>query len=199
MLRNKSIGRQQCKKHPKHRQSPGVCSLCLSDKLSKVSTAGTASRSAMIRARARVYYHSSSSSSLSSSYDSSCASSTAASPLHVAATAHHRRIVSDVRGAVNAMEENGGGSFFSKSKSMAYVGKERLVLRSDNDGVDDDKKKRMKKNHVKRLWYNLLRLGRNEQKRVNNAEDIDHRKMLMISQQHQQPYHLASSSTMFVH
>lgn len=82
---------------------------------------------------------------------------------------------------------------------MAYVGKERLVLRSDNDGVDDDKKKRMKKNHVKRLWYNLLRLGRNEQKRVNNAEDIDHRKMLMISQQHQQPYHLASSSTMFVH
>ncbi|CAA7027249.1 unnamed protein product [Microthlaspi erraticum] len=26
-----------CKKHPKHRQSPGVCSLCLSESLSKLS------------------------------------------------------------------------------------------------------------------------------------------------------------------
>ncbi|CAF1909186.1 unnamed protein product [Brassica napus] len=26
-----------CKKHTKHRQSPGICSLCLTDRLSKVS------------------------------------------------------------------------------------------------------------------------------------------------------------------
>ncbi|XP_047306616.1 uncharacterized protein LOC124910036 [Impatiens glandulifera] len=27
-----------CKKHPKHKQSPGVCSICLNDKLSKISS-----------------------------------------------------------------------------------------------------------------------------------------------------------------
>ncbi|XP_010534087.1 PREDICTED: uncharacterized protein LOC104809723 [Tarenaya hassleriana] len=32
---NSTMG--QCKKHPKHRQSPGVCSLCLNEKLSKLS------------------------------------------------------------------------------------------------------------------------------------------------------------------
>ncbi|XP_021743610.1 uncharacterized protein LOC110709695 [Chenopodium quinoa] len=181
------MGRQQCKKHPKHRQSPGVCSLCLSDKLSKVSNSGTASRSAIIRARARVYYESSSSSSLSSSYDSS----TAASPVHhvVISGARHRRIVSDVRAnnVIGYNTNSKGGSVFSKSKSMAHVEKERL--RSDDSNNYDDKKKNMKKN-VKKLWANLLRLGRNEEKRVN--AHVNDRKIF-------QPHQLQSSSSMVVY
>ncbi|XP_021740271.1 uncharacterized protein LOC110706633 [Chenopodium quinoa] len=179
------MGRQQCKKHPKHRQSPGVCSLCLSDKLSKVSNSGTASRSAIIRARARVYYQSSSSSSLSSSYDSSNASSTGASPVHhVLSGARHRRIVSDVRANVVVGKDgyninSKGDSVFSKSKSMAHVEKY------------DDKKKNMKKNNVRRLWANLLRLGRNEEKRDNVAQ-VNDRKIF-------QPHQLQSSSSMVVY
>ncbi|GMH17373.1 hypothetical protein Nepgr_019214 [Nepenthes gracilis] len=60
MFRSKPIFPPQCKRHPKHRQSPGVCSLCLTEKLSKLSAAGSVRLSS---------YHpsSSSSSSLSSS------------------------------------------------------------------------------------------------------------------------------------
>ena len=154
----KSMGKQQCKKHPKHRQCPGVCSLCLSEKLSKISSNNNNSRSraAMIKARARVYYHSSSSSSLSSSsYESSYASSKAASPLHEAA--RHRRIVSDLRTAKNKDQDN-GRLFFSKSKSMA----------AENDKFksfpDDKKMMKKKKNNVSKIWDNFFRFGRNDQK-----------------------------------
>ncbi|XP_010678096.2 uncharacterized protein LOC104893660 [Beta vulgaris subsp. vulgaris] len=177
------IGRQQqqqaqCKKHSKHKQSPGVCSLCLSEKLSKVPP--TTSRSAMIRARARVYYHSSSSSSSSSDLSSGCDSY--ASPTVASPTRHHRRIVSDVR-AMNVKEDNITNEVvFSKSKSMAHVEKEKT--------------NKKKNNNVGRFWTNLLRLGRNDQKRVN-AEVID-RKVLIKSRSSssslQQPP-LPSSST----
>ncbi|GLT44850.1 hypothetical protein SLA2020_187250 [Shorea laevis] len=57
-----------CKKHPKHHQSPGVCSLCLREKLSQLST----SRSRSIP-KTRIIESSCSSSSLSS-YSSSASS-----------------------------------------------------------------------------------------------------------------------------
>lgn len=60
----------KCKKHPKHKQSPGVCSLCLREKLSQLpSTSSSSSRNALDSC---CY---SSSSSLSSYYSSSEASS----------------------------------------------------------------------------------------------------------------------------
>lgn len=68
----------RCKKHPKHNQSPGVCSLCLSEKLIQLSSFNKHRRT-LVLANDHSSNSSSSSyvSSLSSSYVSSCAS-----PLH---------------------------------------------------------------------------------------------------------------------
>ncbi|KAH6803739.1 hypothetical protein C2S51_031986 [Perilla frutescens var. frutescens] len=63
-----------CKKHPKHMQSPGVCSICLNEKLSQLMSNSDSSSSSSRAARSR----SSSSSSLSS-YVSSLSSSNASS------------------------------------------------------------------------------------------------------------------------
>ncbi|KAJ7965744.1 putative Avr9/Cf-9 rapidly elicited protein [Quillaja saponaria] len=72
--KSKPDGRN-CKKHPKHRQSPGVCSLCLRERLAKLSSpsACDSRRTSTITAAS-----SSSSSSLSSYYSST--SSSYASP-----------------------------------------------------------------------------------------------------------------------
>ncbi|KAG6392665.1 hypothetical protein SASPL_146889 [Salvia splendens] len=66
--RSKANKAAACKKHPKHRQSPGVCSICLREKLSNLSNCGENSRSA--RSPSAV----SSLSSYASSLSSSCAS-----------------------------------------------------------------------------------------------------------------------------
>ncbi|WCJ24800.1 hypothetical protein M5689_006732 [Euphorbia peplus] len=58
-----------CKKHPKHKQSPGVCSICLSQKLSQVSSSSSSS-SAALDSSCSSYLSSSSSSSSCSSYAS---------------------------------------------------------------------------------------------------------------------------------
>ncbi|KAK7321207.1 hypothetical protein VNO77_31598 [Canavalia gladiata] len=63
-----------CKKHPKHHQSPGVCSLCLREKLIQLSSSNSCRKTSSI-------ITSSSSSSLSSYYSSSSTSSYA-SPVH---------------------------------------------------------------------------------------------------------------------
>ncbi|GAB2232283.1 hypothetical protein Droror1_Dr00011315 [Drosera rotundifolia] len=61
----------QCKKHPKHHQSPGVCSLCLTEKLLRISNASSR----------RVYAMSPSSSSSSSSSPYSSDVSSCGSPV----------------------------------------------------------------------------------------------------------------------
>ncbi|KAL1536855.1 hypothetical protein AAHA92_29436 [Salvia divinorum] len=69
--RSKANNAAACKKHPKHRQSPGVCSVCLREKLSHLSNCDDSSRAARSPSAA------SSASSLSSdvsSLSSSCAS-----------------------------------------------------------------------------------------------------------------------------
>ncbi|KAK4274135.1 hypothetical protein QN277_017411 [Acacia crassicarpa] len=70
---NNVVGRfkhdASCKKHPKHHQSPGVCSLCLTERLSQIPSSSTS--------RAAPSETSSSVSSLSSYYSSSSASSCA--------------------------------------------------------------------------------------------------------------------------
>lgn len=63
-----------CRKHPKHRQSPGVCSLCLNERLS-LFIKSTSSSSASRRRRARQILCSSSTTSSLSSYCSSSVSS----------------------------------------------------------------------------------------------------------------------------
>ncbi|GMI78442.1 hypothetical protein HRI_001513500 [Hibiscus trionum] len=64
-----------CRKHPKHKQSPGVCSLCLRDKLSRLPANSSS--------RCTTTIGSSCSSSLSSYCSSSSASSSyASSPMH---------------------------------------------------------------------------------------------------------------------
>ena len=64
----------QCKKHPKHLQPPGVCSMCLRDRLSKLITTSS---------RAKTTNMASSSSSCSSlSSLSSCCSPCEPSPVH---------------------------------------------------------------------------------------------------------------------
>ncbi|GAB2290690.1 hypothetical protein Dimus_024965 [Dionaea muscipula] len=103
MFRSKSNGVVSpilCKKHPKHRQSPGVCSLCLTEKLSKLSR-NTNYKAA---AAARV---------ISSSCPSS--SSSSLSSLHSSDISSHGSPSSDVRGtALDAI-------ILRKSRSLAFV------------------------------------------------------------------------------
>ncbi|KAL6984089.1 hypothetical protein U1Q18_017465 [Sarracenia purpurea var. burkii] len=63
------VGR--CKKHPKHRQSPGVCSVCLTEKLSRLPTTSRSHAAAAAMAASSSSSSSSSLSSLSSHYSSS--------------------------------------------------------------------------------------------------------------------------------
>lgn len=65
----------RCKKHPKHKQSPGVCSICLGERLSQLSSCKKTTK--------KVSTTPSSSSSLSSlsSCDSSSNASSCASPV----------------------------------------------------------------------------------------------------------------------
>ncbi|KAK1406737.1 hypothetical protein QVD17_38345 [Tagetes erecta] len=107
-----SSSSSKCKKHPKHEQSPGICSLCLRERLIKIS-----------RSSSRVITCASSSSSSSISSISSVSSSSGAlsyttSPMH---------------GYRKGRASNFLTSKLKKSKSMAFVG-ERIR--------DDDQRKK---------------------------------------------------------
>lgn len=106
---SKSKANSPCKKHPKHRQSPGVCSICLKEKLSQLSSSDSSSSSSRA-ARSR-----SSSSSLSS-YASSLSSSNASSRSSPAVD-FRRRLEPDAR--------NSSIRFFNKSRSMAFAMRRR--------------------------------------------------------------------------
>ncbi|KAF5739752.1 hypothetical protein HS088_TW12G00962 [Tripterygium wilfordii] len=118
-----------CKKHPKHKQSPGVCSLCLNEKLSQVSKTrlrGTRTDSS-----------SSSPSPLSSEYSSSSCSSSYPSPLH-----HRYRFSTregNSKGSLSFMfsgkKNNVNG--LTKSRSLAFVQRRG----GGDDGYSDYKKK----------------------------------------------------------
>ncbi|XP_021284965.1 uncharacterized protein LOC110417091 [Herrania umbratica] len=110
-----------CRRHPKHRQSPGVCSLCLGEKLSQLS-AHTSSRSITTTAS------SSSSSSLSSYYSSSSASS-CSSPMH------RYRFTTEGKGTSLTLLLFSGKNILTKSRSVAFASRMRR-----KEG--DDKKKK---------------------------------------------------------
>ncbi|PQM38156.1 uncharacterized protein Pyn_14208 [Prunus yedoensis var. nudiflora] len=66
----------RCKKHPKHEQSPGVCSLCLREKLERLAQKlATYSGSPLLLRRTLSNTSPSTTSSLSSYYSSSSGSS----------------------------------------------------------------------------------------------------------------------------
>lgn len=128
---NRPYGRYKpnapCRKHPKHTQSPGVCSICLNEKLSHLNNAPHSSR------KKRPSFASSSSSylsSLSSSYASSYSSPT------LSYTGSRARKSSNVSGL----------EVLKKSRSMAFF----LQRRKDEDG--NGKKVEMKRG----FWSKLL-------------------------------------------
>ncbi|CAI9291678.1 hypothetical protein Lser_V15G30986 [Lactuca serriola] len=103
--RRPSSSSTKCKKHPKHQQSPGVCSLCLRERLKKISRSSS---------RVTTYASSSSCSSSSISSVSSVSSlSNTASPMH-----------DNRKGQISFLK-----SKLKKSKSMAFVSERTM----DND------------------------------------------------------------------
>ncbi|KAL8472365.1 hypothetical protein ACS0TY_029546 [Phlomoides rotata] len=100
-----------CKKHPKHTQSPGVCSICLGEKLSIISySSDSYSSSSSKGARSASSFSSSSSSSSISSLSSSDASS-CSSPMGN----YTYRVSVEGRNSMRV---------FKKSRSMAFARKE---------------------------------------------------------------------------
>ncbi|XP_039065493.1 uncharacterized protein LOC120210915 [Hibiscus syriacus] len=73
----RSKANEGCKRHPKHKQSPGVCSLCLGEKLSQLPYGSTSRRPTITTTCSS----SSSSSSSLSSYHSSALASSSSSPI----------------------------------------------------------------------------------------------------------------------
>ncbi|KAL2339945.1 hypothetical protein Fmac_007885 [Flemingia macrophylla] len=129
----------RCKKHPKHRQSPGVCSLCLRDKLSQLSTPSSSSR--------KVTSLSSSSSSLSS-YDSSSASSCASPTTLPFPLDPTKSTASSNSLSIFFLRPNHGAAL--KSKSMSVVATRRRKTSEADDHVG---KKSAKKSG---FWSKLL-------------------------------------------
>lgn len=128
-----------CKKHPKHKQSPGVCSLCLNERLSLFMKSTYSSCSASRRRKARQILCSSSTTSSLSSYCSSSVSS-CPSPLI------------DQRCYLLVARDSGrekGISWMTKSRSVAHK-------------VDDEKRKKTSKG---RFFFGLVGTRR-DNKRV---------------------------------
>ncbi|CAK8568137.1 unnamed protein product [Lathyrus sativus] len=119
----------RCKRHPKHVQSPGVCSLCLKDKLDQLSSSSSSSSNSQKTNSASC---SSSSSSLSSYYSSSSGSS-CSSPMHDDGSGFS---------TIFLFHKHGGG--LVKSKSMAV-----LPRRRNKDTRDQYSKK-------SGFWFNLF-------------------------------------------
>ncbi|KAK7301166.1 hypothetical protein RJT34_12027 [Clitoria ternatea] len=100
-----------CKKHPKHHQSPGVCSLCLREKLTRLSSSNSP-RTTLGSCDSS----SSSSSSLSSSYYSSSSTSSCASPMHC-----FRFTIEEKSGSSMSIFLLTGNHGIIKRKSLAIV------------------------------------------------------------------------------
>ncbi|XP_020202123.1 uncharacterized protein DDB_G0271670 [Cajanus cajan] len=136
----------RCKKHPKHRQSPGVCSLCLRDKLSQLSTPSSSSSSSR-----KITSLSSSSSSLSS-YDSSSVSS-CASPSTLPFPLEPTKSASNSVSIFLLSAKNGG---VLKSKSMSVVATRRRKTREGDDDDNDGGGGNMKSVKKSGFWSKLL-------------------------------------------
>ncbi|KDP41420.1 hypothetical protein JCGZ_15827 [Jatropha curcas] len=116
----------KCKKHPKHKQSPGVCSVCLNEKLSMLSS--SSSRTAVMD-----YASSSSASSLSAYSTTSCSS--CSSPMH---RFRFTTEGNNHKGSLSFLLIS-GKNVLTKSRSLAFVPRNRG--NKERASHDDDKKK----------------------------------------------------------
>ncbi|KAL7175999.1 hypothetical protein ACSBR2_029553 [Camellia fascicularis] len=109
-LKNDQISRSKtdvlCKKHPNHWQSPGVCSFCLRERLSQLSSSSSCTNTINIASSCSSY------SSLSSSHYTSSESS----PVH-----HLYSVVSEPKGSTTMSFLRSVKNVLTKSKSMAFV------------------------------------------------------------------------------
>ncbi|CAI9116240.1 OLC1v1017336C1 [Oldenlandia corymbosa var. corymbosa] len=138
-----------CKKHPKHQQSPGVCSVCLNEKLKKLSN--SSSRRATAADDHQSSCSSSSLSSLSSSSHYSASASSNSSPLHH----RHYRLDSEGRGFSMTLFKS-GKNVLTKSRSVAFITRRRETAGRE---IDHEKKKGG-------FWSKLL-LRPNRSKKIN--------------------------------
>ncbi|KAJ7958974.1 putative Avr9/Cf-9 rapidly elicited protein [Quillaja saponaria] len=116
----------RCKKHPKHLQSPGVCSLCLRERLAQLSTPSSCSS----RRPSNMTAGSSSPSSLSSYYSSTSASS-CASPMQ-------------------RYDFEGKGSSSNKSMMFLLTNGKHAFTKSRSLAFDN------RNNNKGGFWFNLL-------------------------------------------
>lgn len=119
----------RCKKHPKHKQSPGVCSICLGERLSQLSSSKKTTKKAL-----RTPSSSSSLSSLSSC-DSSSNASSCASPVRRRNYGGMGR--SEGKGYVSFFKVSGKNIILTKSRSMEFYPR-----RPDREHVNDDYRKK---------------------------------------------------------
>ena len=137
MGRPKKADVNKCKKHPKHQQSPGVCSLCLKERLTQLSNSSSSRKNSTTTGSSCC---SSTSSSLSSYYSSSSASS-CSSP-----TMHRYRFEKEAGKSASISFLLNGKNVLTKSRSLAFIPRMK-------SGVDNDNDKKKKGG----FWSNLLR------------------------------------------
>ncbi|KAK9165764.1 hypothetical protein Scep_000955 [Stephania cephalantha] len=125
----------RCKKHPKHKQSPGVCSVCLGEKLSSLTSTKTSTSSSSSISNAYIFNSSSMSSSLSSAMSSS-----RSSPTRDAHVKLHGPVSSVLVSGKNGLQ---------RSRSMAFAEARKRV-----DYGDDQY--RLIKEKKKGFWSRLL-------------------------------------------
>ncbi|XP_057973477.1 uncharacterized protein LOC131161616 [Malania oleifera] len=141
----------RCRKHPKHHQSPGVCSVCLREKLSQLSgsVAGSRRTSAVVAAGSDC---SSSASSLSSSSESSLSASSYASPMH---SRHVRWGSSEAKGYSFSFLGNRMSNVITKSRSVVMNG----------FAPEGGKKEK------RRFWVKLLGSGKSKRREEEGLGD----------------------------
>ncbi|KAG5063937.1 hypothetical protein JHK85_005120 [Glycine max] len=135
-----------CKKHPKHHQSPGVCSLCLREKLSQLSSS--------FNSRRRISsICSSSSSSMSSSYYSSASASSCASPMQCFCfTTTEGKITSSSNSvSIFLLSSGNNGIIKGRCRSLDIVPRKR-----DCEGGGVDHHGHSMSAYKSGFWFNLL-------------------------------------------
>ncbi|KAH1125111.1 hypothetical protein AAZX31_06G096600 [Glycine max] len=161
-----------CKKHPKHRQSPGVCSLCLRDKLSQLSSACSSSSSSSRKTTFISSCHSSSSSSSLTSYcsssASSCASPTLPFPFHKDSKSGSNSV------SIFLLSAKPGGIL--KSRSMSVVATRRRTKGQD-EGDDRNKKSGMKSGFWSKLLHPRTKSKRMEE--IKGTKQLVHTRSLI--------------------
>ncbi|KAL9229582.1 hypothetical protein vseg_005033 [Gypsophila vaccaria] len=118
-----------CKKHPNHKQSPGVCSACLQEKLSKLRTSSTPPTTLT----SNKTNNASKSSSSSSTPQYSSASSNTTTATRKSPGTRHRRNGSETYVSVGMVLNDG----LKKSRSVSCAPLTSRGKLGANDGVSD--------------------------------------------------------------